>query len=265
MLLVIDVGNTNIVLGAMRGAEVVHRWRVSTAPRTTDEVGLLLLQLMRHRGLGPDDIDGVSVSCVVPSLLYAIEKASRRYLDREALIIGSGIRTGMRIRTENPREVGADRIVNAVAAYERHGGPLVVVDFGTATTFDCVDARGDYVGGAIAPGFRISAEALFTRTAKLPPVEVERPDRAIGTNTVRSMQSGLFWGYVGLVDGLARRCKAELAERLDGDAPPRVPCVATGGLSNLIGRACEEIDEVDDDLTLQGLRLLWERNRRPGR
>lgn len=258
ILLAVDVGNTNTVIGAMEGARVAHSWRVSTAVRTTDEVGLLLLQLLGHRGLAPGDICGVAISCVVPSVIYAIEKAARRYLSVDAMVVGRGMKTGMRVRTDNPREVGADRIVNAVAAYERHPGPLVVVDFGTATTFDCVSPEGDYVGGAIAPGFRISADALFTRTAKLPRVEVERPPRAIGTNTVHSMQSGLFFGYLGLVDGLARRCKAELA--VPGGAAVR--CVATGGLANLIGRACEEVDEVDDDLTLQGLRILWERNAR---
>jgi len=259
MLLVIDVGNTNTVLGAFRGDAVVHRWRVTTGSRTTDEFGLLLLELLRHRGLGPDDVDGAVISCVVPSVLYTIEKACRRYLHQEALVVGRGIKTGMRVRTDNPREVGADRIVNSVAAFRRHGGPLVVVDFGTATTFDCVDENGDYVGGAIAPGFRISADALFERTAKLPRVEVERPAKAIGTNTIASMQSGLFWGYVGLVDELARRCKEELsAGRQDGT---RATCVATGGLANLVGRACEQIDDVDDDLTLQGLRALHELNR----
>ena len=257
MLLVIDVGNTNTVLGALDGGEVRERWRVSTRPRTTDEFGLLLLQLMGHREVGPEHITGVIVSCVVPSVVYAIEKAARRYLHRDALIVGRGMRTGMRVRTDNPREVGADRIVNAVAAWHRHRTALVVVDFGTATTFDCVDANGDYVGGAIAPGFQISADALFNRTAKLPKVEVEKPPRAIGTNTIASMQSGLFFGYVGLVDGLARRCKAELSV-----AGEKVPCLATGGLANLVGRACEQIDEVDNDLTLDGLRMLWELNQR---
>ena len=212
---------------------------------------------MSHRGLSPDDFTGVIVSCVVPSVVYAIEKASRRYLHREALIVGRGMRTGMRVRTDNPREVGADRIVNAVAAWQRHRTALVVVDFGTATTFDCVDQNGDYVGGAIAPGFQISADALFNRAAKLPKVEVEKPPRVIGTSTIASMQSGLFFGYVGLVDGLARQCKAELAR-----AGNTVPCLATGGLANLIGRACEEIDEVDNDLTFDGLRMLWELNQR---
>jgi len=257
MLLVIDVGNTNTVLGAMRGDTVVERWRITTKPRTTDEFGLLLLQLLEHRSLTAKDITGAIMCCVVPSLLFNIEKACRSYLNTEPIIVGKGRRTGMRVRVDNPREVGADRVVNAVAAFERLGGPLVVVDFGTATTLDCVSEKGDYVGGAIAPGFRISADALFTRTAKLPRVEVERPERTIGTNTVESMQSGLFWGYVGLVDGLASRCKAEL---LSQTSKTHIPCVATGGLANLIGSACTEIDEVVDDLTMQGLRLLFERN-----
>jgi type III pantothenate kinase len=253
MLLGIDVGNTNTVIGALDGLEVAHLWRVSTQVRTTDELGLTLLSLLEHNGLGKADIEGVAVCCVVPSVLYAIEKAARRYLDCDVLVVGRGIKTGMKVRTDNPREVGADRIVNSVAAYSRHAGPLVVVDFGTATTFDCVSAQGDYVGGAIAPGYRISADALFTRTAKLPRVELERPAQTIGTNTVASMQSGLFWGYVGLVDGLASRCKAELG----GD----VRCVATGGLARLIGGACDAIDEIDEFLTQAGLRILWDLNR----
>jgi len=257
VLLVIDVGNTNIVLGAMVDGEAVETWRISTARRTTDEVGLVLLELLRLRGIETGRLSGVIISCVVPSLLFNLTKACRRYLDIEALVVGSGVKTGMRVRTDNPREVGADRVVNAVAATARWGTPVVVVDFGTATTFDCVDHHGDYVGGAIAPGLAISAEALFQRTSKLPKVEVSKPRRAIGTNTIASMQSGLFYGYVGLVDHLAAVCKAEL--RREGD--DRVFCVATGGFSNLVGRACSEIDEVDDALTLRGLWLLWERNR----
>jgi type III pantothenate kinase len=258
MLLVIDVGNTNTVVGALMGDRVVERWRVSTKLRTTDEMGLLLLQLLEHRGLVPKQVEGVCISCVVPTVLYAIEKASRRYLDAEPVVIGHGAKTGMRVRTDNPREVGADRIVNSVAAHARYGGAMVVVDFGTATTFDCLNGRGDYLGGAIAPGFQISADALFKRAAKLPRVEVERPDKVIGTNTVQSMQSGLFFGYVGLVNELARRCKEDLRQRGEEE----IKCVATGGLARLIGHSCPEIDEVDDDLTLQGLRLLWERNQR---
>ena len=262
MLLVIDVGNTNTVLGALDGDRVVERWRISTGARTTDEFGLVLLQLLRHRDVQPEDLTGVVVSCVVPSVLYAIEKATRRYLSLDSMVVGRGLKTGMRVRTDNPREVGADRIVNAVAAVQRHGTPLVVVDFGTATTFDCVDHHGDYVGGAISPGFGISADALFQRTAKLPKVELDQTASVVGTNTVASMQAGLFWGYVGLVDELARRCRTELADRAEAatGARPSVSCVATGGLSRVIGTACTEIEEVDDNLTLQGMRLLFELN-----
>jgi len=253
MLLVIDVGNTNIVLGLMDGEEVLHQWRVTTGTCTTDEFGLTLVQLLGLQGVGRDEVTGAAISCVVPSTLYSIEKAIRRYLDIDALVVGRGARTGMKVRTDNPREVGADRIVNAVAARERYGAPVLVVDFGTATTFDCVGAEGAYLGGVIAPGFQISAEALFQRTSKLPRIEVVRPRRAIGANTVHSMQSGLFWGYVGLVDGVAARCKRELGDR--------VPCVATGGLARLIAGDSVEIDQVDDSLTLRGLKLLWELNR----
>jgi type III pantothenate kinase len=253
MLLVVDVGNTNIVLGLMEGFEVRHQWRITTGSRTTDEFGLTLLQLMQLHGVPKEAVEGAAISCVVPSTLYAIQKGIRRYLDLESLVVDRGVKTGMPVRTDNPREVGADRIVNAVAAREAYGAPVIVVDFGTATTFDCVDASGAYAGGVIAPGYQISAEALFTRTSKLPRVQVERPKRVVGTNTVHSMQSGLFWGYVGLVDGIATRCKAELGGE--------VPCVATGGLANLISGDSQEIDRVDDFLTLRGLRILWERNR----
>jgi type III pantothenate kinase len=255
MLLVIDVGNTNITLGLMRDHKVRERWRISTIQRTTDEFGLQLLQLLEHRGYKPSDVDGVMVSSVVPSTLFNIEKATTRYLGIDAMLVGRGLKTGVRVRTDNPREVGSDRIVNAVAALSRHEPPLVVVDFGTATTFDCVDHHGDYVGGAIAPGIRISAEALFERTSKLPRVEVRKPRSPIGSNTVAAMQSGLFYGYVGLVEHLARECKARLSQ---GGGP--VFCLATGGFSNLIGHACAEIDDVDRDLTMVGLSLLYERN-----
>jgi type III pantothenate kinase len=232
---------------------VRHQWRITTGSRTTDEFGLTLLQLMQLHGVPKEAVEGAAISCVVPSTLYAIQKGIRRYLDLESLVVDRGVKTGMPVRTDNPREVGADRIVNAVAAREAYGAPVIVVDFGTATTFDCVDASGAYAGGVIAPGYQISAEALFTRTSKLPRVQVERPKRVVGTNTVHSMQSGLFWGYVGLVDGIATRCKAELGGE--------VPCVATGGLANLISGDSQEIDRVDDFLTLRGLRILWERNR----
>jgi type III pantothenate kinase len=253
MLLVVDVGNTNIVLGLMDGPTVRHLWRITTGTRTTDEFGLTIIQLMELHGVRKEDVEGAAISSVVPSTLYAIEKGIRRYLDIESLVVGRGVKTGMSVRTDNPREVGADRIVNAVAAREEYGAPVLVVDFGTATTFDCVDASGSYIGGAIAPGYQISAEALFKRTSKLPRVKVERPDKVVGGNTVHAMQSGLFWGYVGLVDSIASRCKRELGEE--------VPCIATGGLSNLISTDSREIDKVDETLTLRGLHLLWERNR----
>lgn len=262
MLLVIDIGNTNSVLGLYDDTALVHHWRLQTNPaRTEDEYGVLMRQLFQTGGLAPGDVTGAILASVVPPMSSVMTKMVVRYFGIEPLVVGPGMRTGMPIRYENPREVGADRIVNAIAAFERTRGATIVVDFGTATTFDCVDQHGDYVGGAISPGFRISADALFTRTAKLPRVEVEKPARAIGTNTTASMQSGLFWGYVGLVDGLARRCKQELAELTETGDPNRIRCIATGGLANLVGSACVEVEEVDNDLTLIGLRMLWELNR----
>lgn len=255
MLLVIDVGNTNIVLGLMEGQSVIERWRVSTKGRTTDEFGLLLKQLLGKKFMG--EVAGGIVSCVVPATLYSITKACRKYLNVDLMVVGSGVKTGMRVRTDNPREVGADRIVNTVAALSKWKPPLVVVDFGTATTFDCVDSNGDYVGGAIAPGLRIAAEALFSKTSKLPMVEVRKPNKVIGTNTIDCIQSGLFHGYQGLVDRLASQCKEELA---GPDGEHAVYCVATGGFSALIASSCESIDEVDESLTLRGLSLLWHRN-----
>ena len=257
MILVIDVGNTNTVLAVMRDHKLVYSWRISTIQRTTDEFGMMVLDLLRTKDWGPPDLAGCVISCVVPSTLYAMEKASRRYLDCAPIVIGRGVKTGIRVRTDNPREVGTDRVVNAIAAIAKWSAPLVIVDFGTATTFDCVDHNGDYVGGAIAPGLQISAEALFTRTAQLPKVEVRRPRKAIGTNTIHSMQSGLFHGYVGLVDNLVRECKEELSGKAGGT---RVTCIATGGLSNLVGRACREIDDIDAQLTVRGLSMLFERN-----
>lgn len=251
MILVIDVGNTNIVMGLMRGEEVVRTFRVTTSERTTDETGVLLLTLLRHAGVQAGDLSGAIIASVVPSVQYSLDKALRRYLDLDALVVGRGIRTGMKIRTDNPREVGADRIVNAVAAWQRYGGPVIIVDFGTATTVDCVSARCEYVGGAIAPGLRIAEEALFSRTAKLPRVEVARPRSPIGTNTVTAIQSGLFWGYVGLVDSLVQRCREELG---GGEV------VATGGLSSLIAPEVAAIGHVDGWLTLRGLAHLYTLN-----
>ncbi|MFK7930911.1 MAG: type III pantothenate kinase [Myxococcota bacterium] len=251
MILVIDVGNTNIVMGLLTDDQIVRTFRVSTTARTTDETGVLLLTLLHHAEFSAKDIDGAIIGSVVPSVQYSLEKAVRLYLDVEPLVVGKGLRTGMRIATDNPREVGADRIVNGVAAWHRYGGPVIVVDFGTATTFDCVSADCAYVGGAISPGLGIAEEALFSKTAKLPRVAVARPPAAIGTNTVHAMQSGLFWGYVGLVDSLVRRCLEEL-----GDAT----VVATGGMSSLIAPEVPLITEVDGWLTLRGLKLLYDMN-----
>ncbi len=253
VILVIDVGNTNSVLGVMDGQTLKAQIRISTIERATDELGILMLQLLAHRGFVPSDMDGAIISSVVPTVLYAFEKACTRYLDVEPLVVGRKLKTGIKVRTDNPREVGADRVVNALAALDRWGGPILVVDFGTATTVDCVNERGEYVGGAIAPGFRISEEALVSKTAKLPRVEVGRPPAAIGTNTIHAIQSGMYFGYVGLVDSLARRCAAELGGN------PKV--VATGGLAQLLAEDSEVIDEVDPHLTLRGLAILYEKNR----
>lgn len=252
MVLVVDVGNTNTLIGLLDDAHILQTWRISTSQRTTDEFGGLVLQLLVHRGYDPATINGAICSSVVPSLVYTVEKALRRYLEIDTLMVGRGLKTGMPIRTDNPREVGADRIVNAVAAIEQHGGPVIVVDFGTATTFDCVDERGNYVGGVIAPGLRISEEALFDKTAQLPRVELQQPPSVIGRNTVHAMQSGLFYGYAGLVDAIVARVRDEM------DGEPKV--VATGGYANLLATVSEAIDEVDMFLTLRGLGVLYRKN-----
>jgi type III pantothenate kinase len=254
MLLAIDVGNTNIVIGVFEGEQVSHRFRVQTRPgRTADEMGVLLRELFRHSGLGSAP-SGAIIGCVVPEQLTVMVETCRSSFDCDPLVVGPGIKTGVPILADNPREVGADRIVNSVAAFHRVGGPCVVVDFGTATTFDCVSAKGEYLGGVIAPGYQISAEALYRNASKLPRVRASRPPRVIGKNTVHSMQSGLYYGYVSLVDGMVDRILEELP------AEPRVTCLATGGLAGAISESSDCIDEVVPDLTLEGLRLLFERN-----
>jgi type III pantothenate kinase len=255
-LLVVDLGNTNLVLGVYRGAELINSWRLATArERTADEYGILARQLVGDAI--HNDLEGAIVASVVPPLNSAMTFMIRKYFGIEPLFVEPGVKTGIAIHVDNPAEVGADRIVNCAAAHEKYGGPTVIVDFGTATTFDVVTANAEFVGGVIAPGLNISAEALFARAARLPRVDIRRPDHVIGTNTVVNMQSGIYFGYLGLVDGILERIKTEV--------PDLKHVVATGGLATLFAEDSEHIDEVDTELTLRGLKIIFDRNRAPRR
>jgi type III pantothenate kinase len=253
-LLVIDVGNTNTVLGVFKETALLAQWRLTTnRAQTADEYGILIRNLFSLEGIRAEDISGIMIASVVPPLNTLLEEMAEKYFHLKALFLGPGVRTGIAIHYENPQDVGADRIANGVAAFEKYGGPCVIVDFGTAITFDVISEKGEYLGGVIAPGIGISSEALFQRAARLQRVEIREPQRVIGTNTVASMQSGLFYGAVGLVDGILDRLIQELGKE--------TKVIATGGQAPLVATASKYKPPVDSALTLDGLRIIYERNR----
>ncbi|MDQ0216178.1 type III pantothenate kinase [Oikeobacillus pervagus] len=254
MIFVLDVGNTNTVLGVYDGEKLKFHWRIETSRhKTEDEFGMLIKDLFQHVDLSLSEINGIIISSVVPPIMFSLERMCHKYFHVKPLIVGPGMKTGLNIKYENPREVGADRIVNAVAGIHDYGSPLIIVDFGTATTYCFINEHGQYMGGAIAPGINISTEALYSKAAKLPRIEIARPDHIIGKNTVAAMQAGILYGYVGQVDGIVKRMKAY------SKIEPTV--IATGGLAPLISEETIHIDVVDPFLTLKGLKLIYERNK----
>ena len=253
MLLCVDIGNTNITMGLYREEELLTHWRLVTDNhKMPDEYGMLLLSLLAHHAYGPDEVGGVSLASVVPPHTDVFTEMASRYLGLEPLVVGSGVKTGVAIRYDAPRDVGADRVVNAAAAYRLYGGPACIVDFGTGTTFDALSAKGEYLGGAIAPGLQVAAEALFQHTAKLPRVDLRRPSGVIGRNTMDAIRSGILFGYVGLVEGLVERFRQELG--------PQMHVIATGGLAPLIAQETSIFEIVDLWLTLKGLRIIYDLN-----
>lgn len=253
MVLVIDVGNTNIVLGVYKEKELKFHWRIATSrQKTEDEWAMSIKALFEDVGVTFQSIEGIIISSVVPQIMFALEQMCKKYFHIKPMIIGPGIKTGLNIKYDNPKEVGADRIVNAVAAIALYGSPLVIVDFGTATTYCYINEKREYMGGAIAPGISISTEALYTRASKLPRIEITRPTQVVGKNTVNAMEAGIFYGYVGQVDGIVNRIKSQ------ADTSPTV--IATGGLASLIASEAESIDIVEPFLTLKGLQMIYEKN-----
>lgn len=253
MILVMDVGNTNIVLGVYGEERLLHHWRLETdRNKTEDEFGMQIKMLLNDVGLKFEEIDGIIMSSVVPPIMFSLERMCQKYFQLKPLVVGPGVKTGLNIKYENPREVGADRIVNAVAAIHEYGAPLVIVDFGTATTYCYIDEREQYMGGAIAPGIGISTEALYNRASKLPRIEIARPPSVVGKNTVSAMQAGIVYGYIGQVEGIIARMKAQ------SKGMPTV--IATGGMASLIAAESPAVDHVDPFLTLKGLYLIYKRN-----
>ena len=261
MLLAFDVGNSNTVIGVFRDKELINNWRIETdTHKSADEYGMLLSQFFEYENIRMDEITYVIISTVVPSLLFTLQHMSIKYFDRKPIVVESGVKTGLIVKYDNPKQVGADRIVNAVAAYTKYGGPVIIIDFGTATTFCAVSDKGEYLGGTIAPGLKISSEALFEKTSKLPKVELEDPGKVICKNTAESMQSGLVYGHMGMCDYIVEKMKAELLQYCNSTGPVKV--VATGGISGMIDSGLECIDTVDKMLTLEGLEIIYEKNHR---
>lgn len=261
MLLAFDVGNSNIVLGVFKDGKLITNWRIETdTKKSADEYGMLVTQLFKYDGLDTEEVEDIIISTVVPSVLFTLQHLAMKYFNKRAIIVESGVKTGLVVKYDNPKQVGADRIVNAVAAIHKYGGPLIIIDFGTATTFCAVTEKAEYLGGTIAPGLKISSDALFEKTSKLPKVELEEPGHTICKNTIQSMQSGLVYGHMGMVDYIVRKMKQELEEITASDK--KVTVVATGGLSTLIDGGVDCIDYVDKMLTLEGLELIYEKNKK---
>lgn len=261
MLLAFDVGNTNIVLGVFENGKLIENWRLQTdANKSADEYGMTINQLFEHSNLKTEDVEDIIIATVVPSVLYTLQHLSMKYFNKKAIVIESGVKTGLLIKYDNPKQVGADRIVNAVAAYTKYGGPVIIIDFGTATTFCAVTEKAEYLGGAIAPGLKISSEALFSMTSQLPKVELEAPKKVICKNTISSIQAGLIYGHMGMVEYIIKKMKAELLALSSPGAEVKV--IATGGLATLIEEGVSSIDVVDKLLTLEGLEIIYNKNKK---